>query len=199
MITQADAEKAVDWLRDNASRMAQQRAERLYMVERMIVRHEDESRILAQYFDMDYDVSIRLHDATAAMLRALRSENAALKADGKAVFDLSVECRARAVKAEAERDALRSDLDSCRSALRAERDLQHAAADMIAKERDAFQAALAAARERVRELEADDALMALKRNNDDLREWVAALEARVNEALAGYRDLPPVQEGLKVE
>jgi len=31
MITQADAEKAVDWLRDNASRMAQQRAERLYM------------------------------------------------------------------------------------------------------------------------------------------------------------------------
>ena len=64
-------------------------------IERMIVRHEAESRILA---DMDYDVSIRLHDATAAMLRALRSENAALKA---------------------ERDALRSDLDACRSALRA--------------------------------------------------------------------------------
>lgn len=31
MITQADAERAVDWMRDNASRMAQERAERLYM------------------------------------------------------------------------------------------------------------------------------------------------------------------------
>ncbi len=31
MITQDDAEKAVDWLRDNAYRMAQERAERLYM------------------------------------------------------------------------------------------------------------------------------------------------------------------------
>ena len=31
MITEADAEKAVDWVRDNASRMAQERAERLYM------------------------------------------------------------------------------------------------------------------------------------------------------------------------
>ena len=31
MITQDDAEKAVDWLRNNAARMAQERAERLYM------------------------------------------------------------------------------------------------------------------------------------------------------------------------
>ena len=31
MITQDDAEKAVEWLRDNARRMAQERAERLYM------------------------------------------------------------------------------------------------------------------------------------------------------------------------
>ena len=31
MITQADAERAVDWLRDNATRMAQERAERLYL------------------------------------------------------------------------------------------------------------------------------------------------------------------------
>jgi translation elongation factor EF-Ts len=31
MISMADAEKAVDWLRDNAARMAQERAERLYM------------------------------------------------------------------------------------------------------------------------------------------------------------------------
>ena len=31
MITQNDAERAVDWMRDNASRMAQERAERLYM------------------------------------------------------------------------------------------------------------------------------------------------------------------------
>ena len=65
-------------------------------IERMIVRHEAESRILAQYFDMDYDVSIRLHDATAAMLRALRSENAALKA---------------------ERDALRAEQDALQQVL----------------------------------------------------------------------------------
>lgn len=31
MITQDDAERAVDWLRDNASRMAQERAERMYV------------------------------------------------------------------------------------------------------------------------------------------------------------------------
>lgn len=31
MITQDDAERAVDWLRDNARQMAQARAERLYM------------------------------------------------------------------------------------------------------------------------------------------------------------------------
>ena len=31
MISQADAEKAVDWLRDNARSIAQARAERLYM------------------------------------------------------------------------------------------------------------------------------------------------------------------------
>ena len=60
-------------------------------IERMIVRHEAESRILAQYFDMDYDVSIRLHDATAAMLRALRSENAALKAERDALRQLRID------------------------------------------------------------------------------------------------------------
>jgi hypothetical protein len=31
MITQDDAERAVDWLRDNAARMAKERATRLYM------------------------------------------------------------------------------------------------------------------------------------------------------------------------
>ncbi len=31
MITQDDAERAVDWLRDNAARMAQERAQRLYL------------------------------------------------------------------------------------------------------------------------------------------------------------------------
>jgi hypothetical protein len=31
MITQVDAERAVDWLRDNAARMAEERATRLYM------------------------------------------------------------------------------------------------------------------------------------------------------------------------
>ena len=45
-------------------------------IERMIVRHETESRILGAYTDLDYSVSIRLHDATAVMLRSLAAENA---------------------------------------------------------------------------------------------------------------------------
>jgi hypothetical protein len=48
-------------------------------IERMIVRHETESRILGAYTDLDYSVSIRLHDATAVMLRSLAAENAGLR------------------------------------------------------------------------------------------------------------------------
>ena len=48
-------------------------------------------------------------------LRALKER---AEADGKAAFDLSVECRARAVKAEAERDALREQIGKQNAALR---------------------------------------------------------------------------------
>ena len=70
-------------------------------IERMIVRHETESRILGAYTDLDYSVSIRLHDATAVMLRSLAAENARRQLESTA-YDRAV-ARIQEQDADAER------------------------------------------------------------------------------------------------
>jgi len=108
MITQADAEKAVDWLRDNAVPAAKARAERLYMeqwiktakAEAMrphaglpVSAQEREALTTASYLSalqayresIEADETMRFLIAAAeAKIEAWRSQESTRRAEGKA-------------------------------------------------------------------------------------------------------------------